>query len=248
MVVEKELIDCERKIQEADLPMLLRRQDFHRAGVLTVEFAQSLFLPLLVLFLASFVVNQYLEGLASELNNTDQGPWIAQIGQFLASLIEGFALLMIGGFFLVRRAEGLTWSEFNKRTLAPLTAESLRALTRILLWTLVFIIPGVIMFFRLYFVPYVVFVDPTYKTSPNAVARSLELTKSCWMRVTLVIVALNLVDGAFELAPNLLRTDGLLYRAFFDLSGFIFSLFEFMLLYIIFENLRAQAQNTLEGV
>jgi hypothetical protein len=218
--------------------MLLQRRDLHKATRTTIEFTRQLFFPLVVLFVCSFVVNQYFEGLARDLNSSEQGPWIAQIGEFLASLIEQFALFMIGGYFLLRRTEALTWNVFFKRTLSPLTAESLRALTRILLWTLVFIVPGIVMFFRLTFVPYIVFVDPTYKSRPDAVARSLELTKPCWIRLTLLIVLINLFDGLFELAPNLLKIDDLFSRAFFDLAGFLFSLFEFILLYIIFENLR----------
>ena len=218
--------------------MFLRRSDFSRAATLTVEFTRELPLTLGVLFLLSFAGIRYFEGVAVELATSEQGPWMAQMGQAVVSMTEGFAVLLIGGYFLMCRHEKITWREFFRRTIAPLTAESLRALTLILLWSLALLIPGFIMYCRLSLIPFIVFCDPTYSTRPDAIARSMELTKRCWPRLFLFMLALAVVSAVFELAPHMLMIDDLITRIMFDFSGFLFSLFGFMLLYIIFENLR----------
>lgn len=218
--------------------MFLSSRDFHRAGLLTVQWIRELPITLSVLFLLNFASSQYFESLGQELNSTELGPWPAQIGEFLSGLILGFALLMIGGYFLVGLRHKMTWSEFFKRYTAPLTAESLRAITQILLWSLVFILPGMVMYCRLNFVPFVIFCDPDYELRPDAVARSKELTKNCWIRVTLFVLVLSIFDAVFELAPNLMRIENLFGRGLFSLCSFVFSLFAFVLLYMIFENLR----------
>ena len=217
---------------------MIKAQDFNRAGLLTVQWIRELPILLGVLFLLNFASGQYFEYLGQELNSSELGPWPAQIGEFLAGLILGFALLMIGGFFLVGLRRKMTWGEFFKRFTAPLTAESLRAITQILLWSLVFVIPGVIMYCRLNFVPFVIFCDPDYEQHPDAVGRCKQLTKKCWFRVTLLILVFSIFDAVFELAPNLLRVENLFARGFFSLCSFVFSLFAFVLLYMIFENLR----------
>lgn len=220
--------------------MLLKRQDFQRAGLLTVQWIRQLPVILGILFLLNFISDQYFEYLGQVLNSTDLGPWPAQLMQFLSSLILGFALLMIGGYFLVTLRMKIGWRDFFRRYTAPLTAESLRAITQVLLWSLVLIVPGIIMYCRLNFVPFVIFSDPDYEAHPDAVARSKQLTKKCWIRVTFLILILSVFDAVFELAPNLLKIENLFGRGIFSLCNFVFSLFAFVLLYIIFENLRVR--------
>ena len=130
--------------------------------------------------------------------------------------------------------------DFLRKFIAPLTAESLRALTSILLWSLALIVPGVIMYCRLSFVPFVVILDPTYHTKPDALARCRELTRDCWMRLTFFLVALGVIDLLFELAPGLLNIESWMIRIPFDFCGFLFSLFSFLILYVIFDNLRLE--------
>ena len=213
------------------------KDDLNRAGFLTVQWVRELPITLLVLFIATFSTNQYFEWLARELMNTEQGPWPAQICEFLFSLIEGVSLLLVGGYFLINLQRKMTWGEFFKKYTAPLTAESLRALTQILLWSLAVLIPGVIVYCRLTFVPFIVFLDPSYEAKPDAVGRSYELTRPCWGRITFAIFLLGALEGMFELTPNLLKVDNLVMRACIDLCGFLFSLFSFVVVYIIFENL-----------
>lgn len=217
--------------------MLLHRRDFNRAGLLTAQWVRELPFTLFVLFAVSFATNLSLEKLSRVLYYTEQGPWPAQIAQMFCALLEGFFLLLIGGFFLVNLREKMSWRIFFKKYMAPLTAESLRAITRILLWCLVFLVPGMIMYCRLNFVPFVVFADPSYATRPDAVARTLELTRSCWFKITLIIFGLGCFDAIFEFAPHILNIEDFGFRLFFELCGFLFSLFSFVLLYMIFQNL-----------
>lgn len=217
---------------------MIRLQDFNRAGLLTVRWIRELPILLAALFLFNFTTNQYFEYLGQELNSSELGPWPAQLGEFFSSLILGFALLMIGGYFLVSLKQKISWGEFFRRYTAPLTAESLRALTQILLWSLLFILPGMVMYCRLNFLPFVIFCDPEYDARPDAVARCKELTKNCWLRLTFIVLLFSIFDAVFELAPNLMRIENLFARGIFSLCSFVFSLFAFVLLYMIFENLR----------
>ncbi len=101
------------------------------------------------------------------------------------------------------------------------------------------LIPGFVMYCRLTLVPFVVFVDPTYRERPDAVARSLELTRHCWLRLTLLIILLSIGDAIFELGPSLLKIDDLFSRFIFELQRVSIPRFALLLMCLVFENLRA---------
>jgi hypothetical protein len=170
------------------------------------------------LFVATFASEQYFEYLSQMLNATDQGPWPAQLGGLCFGLVEDCALLLLFSYFIVNLKEKMSWDEFFRRYLAPLTAESLRALTSILLWSLALIVPGLVMYCRLiYFAPFVVLADPTYKTRPDAVARAKELTRGCWGKLSLFMLGLTVVDALFVYGPSLLNIESLFIVIFENL-------------------------------
>jgi hypothetical protein len=217
--------------------MLLTKKDLSRSGLLTIEWLRTQPLMLLGLFIFSFACDQFFEDLGRALAQSDLGPWPAQIGQFLTNSIEGMVLFLLGGFFLINVQRKMGGWEYLKKYTNPLTAESLRALTRVLLWSLVLILPGVVMYCRMMFLPFVIFFDPEYATHPDAVAITNTLTKKHWLQITLLVFAMSLGDGIFELIPNLLHIEDLVLRTCIALCGFVFSLFSFILLYMIFEHL-----------
>lgn len=219
---------------------MLKFRDFHRAGALVLRFLRFMPFPLGLLFIFTFASEQYFEYLSQLLNTTEQGPWPAQLGEFCFSVIESFAQLLLVGYFLVNLFQQTTWLEFFRRHLAPLTAESLRALTSILYGLLLAIVPGIVRYCRFYLVPFIVYVDPTYQSRPDALARAKELTDDCWVRFTFLILGLGALETGFELGPSLLKIDDLIPRLIFDFCGFIFSLYCLLVVYVVFDNLRAK--------
>jgi hypothetical protein len=222
---------------------ILHKSDFPKAMELTVDLARTHAVLIILFFVIGFALNQYLEWLGQILATSDQGPWPAQIAEFLAGLIEGFFLLMIGTFYLANQRTRQTWKEFNAKYLGPLTAESLRALAYICGWSLLFLVPGFIMYARLSVLPFVIVLDPEYDENPDGVKISREMTKHFWVQVSLLTLVLALVGGAFEIAPNLLHIEDLFLRAIFELANFIVSLFAFFLLYCVYDNLKARKGN-----
>jgi hypothetical protein len=225
--------------------MLKLRRDLPRTAALSAELVRTFPIMIGLVFFISFGLNRFFEEMARELAFSDQGPWMAQVCEFLVSLIEGFCVLLIGTYFLAFRKTTLSWKEFFKIHFNPLMAESLRSLASILLWSLFFLIPGFIAYVRLSLVGFIVVLDPTFKTNPDALKRSRELTRHCWIRLAGIIMLLTLAEAFFELTPNLLHVGDIFSSFVFECANFLCSLFGFCLLYVIFENLRHEldAQN-----
>lgn len=214
--------------------------DLCRGPELTKDLVRSQPFLLLAVFVVSFGLNMHFERLSQQLIVMGQGAWQAQLGQFFVSILEGFSFLVIGTYHLLNKREATSWEQYFKRFIGPLTAESLRALARIMLWSLAFIIPGLIMYARLIFVQFIVVLDPNYFKNPNAVATALQMTKNCWIRLTLICLSLAVISGCIEFTPHLLKIENFFARAAFDLVSLIFSLFAFIITYLIYENIRTE--------
>ena len=79
--------------------------------------------------------------------------------------------------------------------------ESMRAFLPVILWGLVFIIPGVVVAIRLYFVPFVAQFDQEYKKGAvDALQRSRDLVHGRFWRVTLLLIFI----GVLSIVPALL--------------------------------------------
>lgn len=78
----------------------------------------------------------------------------------------------------------------NLRTyLAPLALEGLRALGWILLWSLLFLLPGIYKYVRYSFVNAVVLLDPDYMSGKvDALEESHRLTEAIWIQLLLLIL------------------------------------------------------------
>lgn len=90
---------------------------------------------------------------------------LATIGLVLTSLLEAFALLNALPFRLdelERKIKPRPLLPLIKKSIGPLALESIRVAAHVLLWTLAFIIPGIIKWTRLTFVPFVVLLEPAY--------------------------------------------------------------------------------------
>lgn len=220
-------------------PYILRSQNWTEALKITFYYLKSQPLTLAVIFLASFTANEFLSESARSTMHSMDGPWLSQVGKFLVALVEGYFLMVLGTFFLLNNKTPIGWSAFFKNYLNTLTAELLRFIARSLLYSLALIIPGVVMYARLGFFNFVVALDPEYQKRPDAVIVCLELTRQCWGRITLLNVFFGVVGGALELSPDLLNIDDLWLRSLFAATTFIANLYMFVIMYLVFENLKA---------
>lgn len=155
---------------------------------------------ILVLLGTSIFFNQYF-GLLLNFGRQQSTNLIdtlfPQIGLICWGLIEGLLLSLIIPVRMEETlqnnksiASGLTFKELLKRYGLPLTAESLRVLASVILWSLLLIIPGIFKQIRYFFVPFVVLFDSEYQASRrDALNRSNELVRG----ITLPFVALVIV-------------------------------------------------------
>jgi len=79
--------------------------------------------------------------------------------------------------------------EVGRRSFSFLIKEEMRSLGQSLLWGLLLILPGLLRFFQLIFVPYIVLLDPEYQAGTvDALQRSRVQVKRVWGRLLLVFM------------------------------------------------------------
>lgn len=225
--------------------MLVVKEDFPGATKLLKELYQTKWLVLGLVFLAYFSMNFYFTQLSQELVGSTQGPLIAQLGLFLSGLIEGFFVLFVTGHFLFGlMSPQIGFSDFTKAKVPTLVAETLRAYTWILLYSLLFLLPGIYKWTRYYFVPYVVFFDPDYDfETQDALEISSAITKDFWFRVLMLNLYFGVLEYALEVLPNWLGFRGVFAQAVICFLSFSLDLYVFILFYLIFKRALRQLRS-----
>ncbi len=95
---------------------------------------------------------------------------------------------------------GLTFKSFISQPLSLFVTESLRALTRVLLWAMLLILPGLIVYTRLIYVPLACHIDPKrINDSFDALHQSTRVFQSYSRGLFLFVFLLGLGSFAFEL-------------------------------------------------
>lgn len=168
--------------------------------------ANSLFPPLvkrslwllLILFIGVEFLHHYFL-LVTQLTKDIQSMNIyGLLGQLFTSLLEFVTLTMLIPLRVMEldnaQSPGSFWA-FTQKHIGPLTIESMRALAMTILWSLLFIVPGVIKYIRYFFVPYVVVADPLYqKGERDALEYSNQLVKGITFALFVFLVLLLGVD------------------------------------------------------
>ncbi len=123
----------------------------------------------------------------------------ATLGDLVASLLEFIVLTMLipqRVMELDRNDPPQSFIGFAKKYIKPLTAESLRALAMTILWTLVFIVPGIFKYVRYFLVGYVVVADPEYEAgNVDALKESNRLVKGITIELFIFVVILIFLDS-----------------------------------------------------
>lgn len=122
-------------------------------------------------------------------------------------LTKSLLLALLIPYRLFERLKGLAptsfWKILNVHSV-PLTIESMRALSVVLLWALALILPGIYKLIRLSFMPMVVLTDPQYASGKvDPLKRSEEICRG----FTIWIIAITVVFWVMDAAVTTLQHD-----------------------------------------
>lgn len=140
-------------------------------------------LPLFFLTLAyTFFDQQLTSALESAVRNSSSAIWIFGFLSFTLSLVWPLLITVL----IVRAAfaENLVAQEQIRLSFEQIFIESLRSWGQALFWSLLLIVPGLIRYLQLIFVPFVVLLDPQYQEGKvDALSRSAALVNRNFFKV-----------------------------------------------------------------
>lgn len=216
--------------------------NFKATTSLTKDVLRSQILPLLILWLIGTVITiageDAIHGLRPDEESTR---WMIQGSMGVWEIFEGVTafLILSWGVAQVRNltSPNLERQPFQKPYLSSFLAEYLRMFAQVLMYLLLLIIPAIIRYCRLIFVPYIALFSKHYRSDEiDAVELSLELTKKLfWVILAFFVVSTGL-QAAIEFLPNMipdLHTTPL--RVFFSLFGFVISIWCYCFVFVLFE-------------
>jgi hypothetical protein len=159
-----------------------------RALQLTHQDLRPFFMQNWGLILGTFVgcelVDSYFVMVSQMLGSNPQASQMSIViaaTRLCLALMELTLLTILVPMRLKEREQGLpahSFWNYASHYAVPLTLENLKALGLTLIWSLAFVIPGIIKYLQYQFVSFVVLVDPDYEDGKvDALQRSKELTK-----------------------------------------------------------------------
>jgi hypothetical protein len=216
------------------------RGSFEDALELSKRTIEKFPLILFLTFLGTYFLNMAVESpfAAPQAELNDSVRIFSQMMLVLWSLIEGFIFFLVTVKVPVRAdlMKHQVEAVWNKETWVGLAAEPLRALMYIILWSLLFLIPGLI-FYALYsFVMYVVLFSKEYQAgNEDALKLSKALVKPMFFSFALANLAFSGASSAFGMAPQVADVFNLIpLRVLCELIAFLISLYSYSLMRILF--------------
>lgn len=198
--------------------------------------------PLLFILLLGCVISLQLEDALRALGPTDDGSrWVMQLAMGLWDLSEGVLVFLILSWGLPHvhqfTAAGLERRPFQEAYVSSFLAEYLKMLARILLFGLLFLIPGVVMYCWLIFVPYIALFSKKYRAdSVNALTYSRELTAKFFGRIFNVFLVTTVIQLALEFLPHMYTS---LYvwpaRFAFMATSLLIGIWTYSYIFLLFE-------------
>ena len=233
---------------------------FKSSATHSVIFVKSQKWSLLMLFVVSFIVNRLLENLTF-VTREESSRIFQQIGVGLLSLVEAFLVLLL--FVYSQKSTEPTWASIWRYI-----NESVRVLTRVLLWLVVAILVTMVVTYALgamgmgqlslaafgilalpfliyiqyALIGYVVFFDSDYHQGKvDALVRARNLVKGILPILILLSILFLAFESGFELGPNL-------YPAFqpwpirflFAAGSFLLNIYSTVFCFVLFETRRSQ--------
>jgi hypothetical protein len=216
--------------------------NFKAATSLTKNLLRVQFLPLLIFWLIGTVITIAGEDTIHSLRPDEESTrWMIQGTMGLWEIFEGIAVFLVlsWGVAKVRdfKSPNFERMPFEKPYLGSFLAEYLRMIAQVLLYFLLLVIPAIIRYCRLIFVPYIALFSKQYRSDEiDAVELSLELTKKLFWVILAFFFASTGIQAAIEFLPNMipeLHTAPL--RVLFSLFGFVISIWCYCFVFVLFE-------------
>jgi len=209
---------------------------------IAVQMLRGRFLPLLGLFAVSNTISMSLEHLVSELGKgDDQLRLILQLSIGITDLTESFVLMLLLswsiGEFLPLKTPPFEKDPFSKPYLSSFFAESLRQIGWVLLYGLLLIIPGFIVYCRLIFVPVIALFSEKYRKGEiDALQLSRKLAKGRTWLIAVVLLGTGFIQTAIEFIPNVfLQFHSIPIRILFQAASFSIAIWSYTFLFLLFK-------------
>ena len=219
---------------------------------LTVGLVRHRFFPLAFLFGTSTAFSIWTED-AMHLAGLSQGErrWDLQVSLGIMELAVAILalLILVRGVRQLRTARaGLLQEPYASPYLGSFFAEYLRMLAQVLLYTLLFLLPGFYRYCQLVFVPFVALFSRQYRSGDlDAIRASERLTKGRLTRVLAAVLVPTVLAAALEYTPQMIESlHDMPFRILFNTLSDLTSVWGFALIYLVFES--AMAETRLEDL
>lgn len=171
-----------------------------------------------------------------------QGPWKVQVAGGLFDLSFSAIMLFAYGFSLyLLEHKPIPLTQFLSERLSPMAAEGLLAIAKILMFSLLLIIPGIVYYIFCTFLPYVVFYDGRLLNGDiRALNESKRLVKKHFFKIFGLVVLTGFLSVVIELLPKILGTTVWWLEIWFSLLSFYFGGFLFMFFYGLYEKYKGE--------
>lgn len=197
--------------------------------------------PLFLIFAVATAISLSLEHLIQNLSRADEDQrWILQLGLGLVDLFQGVILILVlaWGVPKVRELTVVHFCRhpFQSSYLNSFLAEYLRMLAQVILYALLFLVPGFFRYGRLIFVPYVaLFAQPYREDRVDALKLSAELTRGRLKLILTTVVLTMALQIGLELLPQGESMHGLVPRLICETLSFVISVWSFSFVFVLFE-------------
>jgi hypothetical protein len=215
---------------------------FKGASSLAKDVTRRQLTPLLILFLIGTIVTMQGDDLIQGLTpDQESSRWMVQAGMGLWDLFEGVLsfLVLSWGVAKVRDFKSANFEPhpFREGYVGNFLAEYLRMMAQVLLYFLLLIIPALIRYCRLIFMPYIALFSKHYREDKvDAVELSVELTRRYFWLLIGFFLASTVVQAAFEFLPNMVADlHSVPFRVFFAVLSFAFGIWCYCFVFLLFE-------------
>lgn len=186
---------------------LFNRQ-FFKSAELWSKVVRSSWPELLAIFIFIHLQTIGLHSLLSLAPDQENLQLMGKLNLGLLSLLEAFFIIILVPFRVIEAQQGLAKQNYFlilRKHLIPITLEGLRMTGFVILWGLLFILPGLFKQMRWYFMPFVVLTDPLYeKGEVDVLARSNQLAKGITLLIAFVALFDFFIQYAFDAFGQLL--------------------------------------------
>lgn len=177
---------------------------------------------------------------------------ISQLGSLTTTIFGDAVMMMAVPFFFLyqpEKVDSVSFCFFLKKHMGPLCIEFMRVIAKIILWGLLFILPGLYKQIRYYFVPYVVLFLPEYQEDKvDALEVSEWLTKGHGWGIFILVLFLTSAELSLAHWKSTLSLLESPFQLLLTVAVIlIYDVFIFSWLYFLYRRLLEEKQSAQEA-